>query len=388
MLELILWGAIGILGYIYFGYPLLIILLGRVFRQRDAHSREPAPEAAPAAALPSITVIITAYNEAKHIAEKIRNIFALDYPHDRLDIIVASDASSDATDEIVRQCTSEKVRLLRVEGRQGKTACQNAAANAASGDVLVFTDATTTLGSDALQAIALRFRDPEVGCVAGRLTYISRQDDATGKGGTSYWGYETALRVAESSLGSLIGVSGCLYGVRRSAYRDIRPDLISDFVIAMVMREQDLRTVLEPAATCTEETLDRADRELAMRIRVTLRSLVALATQRRFLNPLRFGTFAWQLWSHKLLRYLSPVFWLCALAANIALASRGEYVLLLALQVLALSAGLLGFLQLPVLGKSRLLAQPYYFVLTNVASAISLVKFIRREKVVTWTPLR
>ncbi|WP_330970445.1 glycosyltransferase, partial [Lysobacter sp. A3-1-A15] len=150
--------------------------------------------------------------------------------HDRLDIIVASDASSDATDEIVRQCTSEKVRLLRVEGRQGKTACQNAAANAASGDVLVFTDATTTLGSDALQAIALRFRDPEVGCVAGRLTYISRQDDATGKGGTSYWGYETALRVAESSLGSLIGVSGCLYGVRRSAYRDIRPDLISDFV--------------------------------------------------------------------------------------------------------------------------------------------------------------
>ena len=167
-------------------------------------------------------------------------------PWELLDIIVASDASSDATDRIVNECDAPNVKLLRVEGRLGKTACQNAAAAIASGDILVFMDATTMTDGYALQAIARNFHDPSVGCVAGRLVYRARGTDATGKGGTSYWGYETLLRMAESTLGSLIGVSGQLYAVRRSAYRPIAPDLISDFVIAMVIREQGLRTVLEP----------------------------------------------------------------------------------------------------------------------------------------------
>ncbi|MBW3550041.1 MAG: glycosyltransferase family 2 protein [Proteobacteria bacterium] len=378
MLEVLLWGSIMMLAYIYLGYPLLVILLGRVFRRPVASGPD----------LPYITMIISAYNEEKHIAEKIDNMLSLDYPHDRLEIIVASDGSDDATDQIVRDCAISNVRLLRIEGRLGKTACQNAAAAVATGDVLVFTDATTMVTTGSLKAIARNFHDPDVGCVAGRLTYISRHEDVTGQGGRSYWGYETAVRMAESSLGSLIGVSGQLYAVRRSAYRDIAPDLISDFVIANVMRGQGLRTVLEPEATCFEETLDRADRELSMRVRVTLRSLYALARQRRFLNPLRFGTFAWQLWSHKLLRYLSPVFLLTALVANSALAIQGEYVVLLGLQVVALTIGLLGFLQLRAFSKIRLLSQPYYFLLTNISSAISLVRFMRGEKVVTWTPLR
>ncbi|CAA9354412.1 MAG: hypothetical protein AVDCRST_MAG71-2952 [uncultured Lysobacter sp.] len=338
--------------------------------------------------LPSITMVITAYNEEKQIADKIRNVLELDYPEDRLDVIVASDASNDATDRIVQTYGAPNVRLLRIEGRQGKTACQNAAAAAASGEVIVFTDATTTVTTNTLKAMARNFHDPAVGCVAGRLTYVARAKDATGSGGTSYWGYEIALRMAESALGSLIGVSGCLYAVRRSAYRAIAPDLISDFVTAMVVREQGLRTVLEPDATCYEDTLDRPDQELSMRVRVTLRSLVALAQQRRFLNPFRFGAFAWQLWSHKLLRYLSPIFCTAALVSNAVLAYRGEYVWLLALQLIAITIGLLGFLQLRAVNGSKLLAQPYYFLLTNLASAISLVRFLRGDKVVTWTPIR
>jgi hypothetical protein len=196
------------------------------------------------------------------------------------------------------------------------------------------------------------------------------------------------LRMAESALGSLIGVSGQLYAVRRSAYRPIAPDLISDFVIAMTIREQGLRTVLEPEAICYEDTLDRADQELSMRIRVGLRSLYALATKRHLLNPFRFGAFAWQLGSHKLLRYLSPVFWAVALVANAALALQGQYTVLLAAQVSILALGLLGFLPLGRLGNFRLLAQPYYFLLTNVASAVSLFRFLRGERIVTWTPLR
>lgn len=378
MPEVLLWGSLGMLVYIYAGYPLLAIALARWSGRRIVHGT----------GSPSITWVITAYNEERHIGAKIRNILELDYPHDRIDVIVASDASSDGTDRIVRECVAGNVRLLRVEGRRGKTACQNAAAAIATGDVLVFTDATTIVAGNALRAIVRNFHDPAIGCVAGRLTYVSLQDASVGHGGVSYWGYEIALRMGESSLGSLIGVSGCLYGVRRSAYRPIPPELISDFVIAMVMREQGLRTVLEPEATCFEETLDRADRELSMRVRVTLRSLAALATQRRFLNPFRFGVFAWQLWSHKVLRYLSPVFLSIALLANIVLAVEGSHQWLLAMQLAGLGVGLLGFAPLPLLGKSRLLAQPHYFLLTNLASAISLFRFARGDKVVTWTPFR
>ena len=378
MLEALLWGSIAVLAYIYAGYPLLVLTLGRLFPRRVLQGP----------ALPTVTAIIAAYNEGQHIESKLQNILALDYPPDRLDVIVASDASSDETDRIVGEFSATNVHLLRVDGRQGKTACQNAAAAAAKGEVLLFTDATTALDDRSLRAIVRNFQDSQVGCVAGRLVYVTQGDDATGRGGTSYWGYETALRMAESALGSLIGVSGCLYAVRRSAYRPISPELISDFVIAMDMREQGLRTVLEPTAMCIEETLDRADRELSMRIRVGLRSLSALAARRRFLNPLHYGFFALQLWSHKLLRYLSPLFVLLALTTNFALALQGSYELLLALQVTALAAGLMGFFPNRLFRHSRLLAKPYYFLLTNVASAISLFRFLRGERVVTWTPLR
>lgn len=378
MFEILLWGSLGMLFYIYAGYPALAILLARLFPRPVRHGDIE----------PTVTVIISAYNEEKSIGEKIRNTLSLDYPADRLDVIVVSDASDDGTDRTVQACEDPRVRLLRVEGRLGKTACQNAAAAEATGEILVFADATTRVVDQALRALVRNFADPAVGCAAGRLVYVSRQGDATGRGGISYWKYECALRMAESALGSLIGVSGLLYAVRASAYRPIAPDLISDFVVAMDMREQGLRTVLEPEAVCFEETLDRADRELSMRIRVTVRSLLALARNRHLLNPLRYGAFAWQLASHKLLRYLSPVFWLLALLANVALALRGEYVWLLAAQLAGIAIGLLGFRAKRGQGGSRLLAQPYYFLLTNVSSAISLVRFLRGERVVVWTPLR
>lgn len=377
MSEALLWGALVLLAYIYVGYPVLAIVLARAWPRRVDKGE----------LTPSLTVVITAYNEQAHIGQKLRNILALDYPPAQLDVIVASDASNDATDQLVRDFGAPNVRLLRVEGRLGKTACQNAAAAAADGELLLFTDATTLVDAGALRAIARNFHDPAIGCVAGRLSYVAQQDDATGHGGKSYWNYEILLRMAESALGSLIGVSGCLYAVRRSVYRAIEPGLISDFVVAMVMREQGLRTVLEPDATCYEQTLDHPDRELAMRVRVGIRSLVALATQKRFLDPWRFGLFAWQLWSHKLLRYLSPVFWMIALLANAALALQGRYLWLLVLQLALLLSGLPGFMP-QAFGKSRLLAKPYYFLLTNVASALSLFRFLRGERIVTWTPLR
>jgi cellulose synthase/poly-beta-1,6-N-acetylglucosamine synthase-like glycosyltransferase len=375
---IVFWSCSALLIYLYLLYPPLVRVLAARFG--TAVARRPV--------LPTVTVVVTVYNEERSIRAKLDNLTRLDYPPELLSVLVASDASSDRTEELARAYDPSRVSVLRVEGRQGKTACQNAAAALATAEVLIFTDATTELESGAARALVQYLADPGVGCVAGRLVYVTRQESATGRNNEAYWDYELRLRAAESGLGSLIGVSGCLYAVRRSAYRPIEPALISDFVIAMRMREQGLRTVLSPEAICYEETLARGSHELAMRVRVALRSLNALVRERRFLNPLRYGGFAWQLWSHKALRYASPILWLAALLANASLAASPGYLVLLAGQLAVIAAGLLGFAlqaRRPSLG---ILGRPYYLLLTNIASLVAMVRYVRGDRMVVWTPLR
>jgi len=379
MIEILFWTACFALVYVYLLFPVTVRLLARRF----------GTVVSEADLALSVSIIVTAYNEEKGILAKLDNLLALDYPKELVDIIVASDASSDATDRLVRDCRSERVQLLRVEGRKGKTACQNAAAAIARGEILIFTDATTKLDARVPRALVRRFCAADVGCVGGRLMYESRTENVTGRGGEAYWDYEMGLRTAESALGSLVGVSGCLYAVRRRAYRDINPGLISDFVISMKMREQSLRTVLAADAVCYEETLNRGAHELSMRVRVAIRSINALVCERRFLNPWRYGIFAWQLWSHKLLRYASPFFWLIALGTNVALAPQHPlYVALLLCQLAVILAGIMGFALQSVLAKLGMLSRPYYFLLTNMASFIAALRYARGERMVTWKPVR
>lgn len=379
MIEFLFWTASLILVYVYVLFPVLVRSLASRFGTVVTEADLPL----------SVSIIVTAYNEEKGILAKLENLLALDYPNELVDIIVASDASSDATDQLVRNCGCARVQLLRIEGRQGKTSCQNAAAAIARGQILVFTDATTRLDTRALRALVRRFASSDIGCVAGRLMYVSRTQNVTGQGGEAYWDYEIKLRLAESALGSLIGVSGCLYAVRRSAYRAINPGLISDFVVSMKMREQSLRTVLAANAVCYEETLNRGTQEMSMRVRVAIRSINALICERQFLNPWRYGLFAWELWSHKLLRYLSPFLWLIALGTNIALISRNSlYALLLVCQIVVILAGTAGFVLQSRLAKLGVLSKPYYFLLTNIASFIAALRYVRGERMVTWKPLR
>jgi cellulose synthase/poly-beta-1,6-N-acetylglucosamine synthase-like glycosyltransferase len=378
LVVILFWSCCLLLTYVYVLYPALVTAFaaryGRPVRRGDA--------------LPTVTIIVTVYNEEKCIRAKLDNLAELNYPRGLLDVIVVSDASSDSTEAIASSYDRLPARVLRVEGRQGKTACQNAAACTASGEVLVFTDATTRLDTDAVRRLVENFADAAVGCVAGRLAYVTDTENLTGAGGRDYWDYEVRLRAGESLLGSLVGVSGCLYAVRRSAYRHIHPHLISDFVIAMRMREQGLRTVLAPDAICFEATLDRGHQELAMRTRVAARSINALVAEWRFLNPVRYGLFAWQLWSHKVLRYATPLLWLTAIGANIALAGQTPYLVLLLAQCALIAAGALGFPLQERGYKLGLLARPYYFLLTNVASLMATLRYLRGERMVTWTPIR
>lgn len=378
IVVILFWSCCLLLTYVYVLYPALVAALavryGRLVHRGDA--------------LPAVTIIVTVYNEEKCIRAKLDNLAALDYPPELVEVIVASDASSDSTDAIASTYDPVRARVIRVEGRQGKTACQNAAASSAQGEILIFTDATTRLHTNAIRRLVENFADAAIGCVAGRLDYVTETENLTGSGGRTYWDYEVRLRAAESLLGSLIGVSGCLYAVRRSAYRHIHPHLISDFVIAMRMREQGLRTILAPDAVCFEATLDRGQEELAMRTRVAARSINALVAERQFLNPVRHGLFAWQLWSHKVLRYAAPLLWLVAIAANIALAGRVPYLVLLLAQLALIAGGVLGFLLQQKGYKLGLLTRPYYFLLTNLASLIATLRYLQGKRVVTWTPIR
>src|SRR6266849_4044697 len=313
--QIIFWLSAAALGYTYVGYPLLLLIMSRL-RRREV--RRGAFE-------PSVSVIVTAYNEERDLAAKLENTLALDYPRELLEIIVASDCSADRTDEIAHAFADRGVRLVRQPQRLGKTAAQNMAAAEARGEIILFSDATSLYQPDVLRVMMPSFADPTVGCVAGRLIYVDPAQTRVGRGARSYWGYETFLKEHESRIFSLIGASGCLYATRRSAYVPLYNEACSDFLIATKMVEQRLRAVYEPDAVCTEQTNRRSDAELKMRVRVIAQTFTDLWRHRSMLNPLRSGFYAVQLWSHKVMRYMVPLFLLVTLACSWPLVDRSPF---------------------------------------------------------------
>jgi len=377
--EAIFWLSLAAIGYAYVGYPLLLIILSRL-RPRPVRSGHWTP---------SVTVIIAAYNEERDLAAKLENTLALDYPPSHLEIIVTSDCSSDRTDDIARSFASRGVRLHRQEERHGKTAAQNAAVTKARGEIIVFSDATTHYRPDVLRLMMPAFADKSVGCVTGRVIYQDEKDSSVGSGTQSYWNYEFFLKKHESNVCSLIGVCGCMYAVRASAYIPLYNEACSDFIIATTMVEQGLRAVYVPEAVCTEEPNRQAKKELAARVRIISQTFSDLWRNRNVLNPLKSGFYAVQLWSHKLMRYLVPVFLIVVFLASGLLATRSAfYAVVFVMQVAFYLAALLSWL-LEKLGLTfGLLALPQYFVITNLASLIAFVKFLTGERYTRWEPSR
>lgn len=378
--SIVFWSSVVALCYTYVGYPLLVLLVS-LLRARKV-LRAPFE--------PTVSVIIAAYNEERDLREKLENTLALDYPADKLEIIVTSDCSTDRTDEIAREFASSGVRLHRQTERLGKTAAQNTAVALACGEVILFSDATTLYEANVLRVMMPDFADATVGCVAGRLVYIDPAESSVGHGAVSYWNYETFLKRHESRACSLIGASGCLYAVRRNAYVPMYNEACSDFLIATKMVEQGLRTVYEPDAVCTEETNRRADKEMRMRVRVITQTFTDLWRHRAMMNPLRTGFYAIQLLSHKVLRYFVPVFLMLLLVSSAILAPRSlVYTVALVAQLLFYVAAFTGFLlERAAINRLRLLALPQYFVLANVASVIAGYKFLSGERYARWEPIR
>lgn len=377
--QIVFWTTLAALFYVYLGYPLVVYLMSRI-NSKEVNRAEFEP---------TVSVIITAYNEELAIRAKLENTLQIDYPAEKLEIIVASDCSNDETDKIVREFSGSGVKLYRQAERGGKTSAQNMAVEKATGEIILFSDATTMYQPDVLQAMLPNFADETIGCVAGKLIYVDHSESSVGKGAKSYWNYETFLKESESRACSLIGTSGCLYSVRRSAYKTMYAEACSDFLIATIIYRQGLRTIYEPRAVCTEETNQLSDKEMQMRIRVISQTFTDLWRNRDMLNPLKSGFYAVELLSHKLLRYAVPVFLCILFFASLVLAfSSPFFTIAFGLQMFFYAAAFAGWILEKNGVKLKILAMPLYFVLANMASLIGFYKFLRGERYARWEPIR
>ena len=377
--ESVLWGCFGLIGYTYLLYPLCIWALARLPRKILT------PSEADRAALPPVTLLVAAYNEEQVIERKVRNSLALDYPRDRLEIVVASDGSSDATGEIVVRYAHRGVRLLNYGQRRGKSHVLNAAIPETNGDILVLSDANTDFDRRAVRQLVRWFVDPRVQAVCGRLEL---KDPTGGRNVDSlYWRYETFLKHCEGRLGALLGANGGIYAIRRSGYVPIPNNaIIDDFLIPLLSKlRHGGRIVYDPAAVASEETSPTIGGEFHRRVRIGTGAYQSLRLLWRLLSP-RYGWTAFAFLSHKLLRWMVPFLFLTMVVCTVCLLQYPLYRFMLGAQLALLAIALGGMY---VRGKSltaRLLRATTMFAGMNLALLLGFWRWVTTPQGGTWQP--
>ena len=336
----------------------------------------------------TVTVVIAAFNEAACIERTVRNKLAQAYPADRLNVIVVSDGSEDGTDQILERLAAAESRLRwwRQEPRAGKSAALNGAIRQARGDIVVFADANSVYAPDAVSRLVSNFADREVGYVTGKMIYGNPGGSAIGDGCSAYMRFENWLREQETAIGSVVGVDGGVDAIRRELFQELRADQLPDFVTPLRVVAQGYRAVFEPGALLQEDALADQASEFRMRVRVTLRALWALRDCRTLLSPVGQPVFAWQLWSHKVLRYLAFIPLCVALGLSILLAGNVLYLSIAAAGLAVLACALLGHFFPAAGARARVIRLAQYFVLLNAASGIATFRFLRGERITVWKP--
>jgi len=373
-IETLFWISVGFVFYAYAGYPLLLMLLGLV-RNRPVKK---------APFRPTVSFIITAYNEEKRIGEKLLNTLRQDYPCQLLDLVVASDCSTDTTDDLVRSFESSGIRLVRSHTKGGKEAAQKLAVDSTSGDILVFSDTATMLEPTAISTIVRNFSDPTVGCVSSVDRFIDTDGTVSGEG--AYVRYEMFLRQLETRVNTLVGLSGSFFAARRSVCQGWAPDLQSDFNTLLSSVRRGLRGVADPESVGFYKNLSDQKKEYERKVRTIVRGISVFMRSLSLLNPLRYHLFAWQLFSHKLCRWLVPFAMIMALVANGLLVSASQFyqgMLVVQGAFYALALLYLVTKRLPKFGVLRL---PSFFVMVNVSILDAWIRYFRGQRIVSWSP--
>jgi len=380
--------SLGLCLYTYVGYPAVLELLrvGRRGRGRMVSNAQQRP----ATECPTISVVLPVYNEAETIAGTLEQILSIDYPADRRQILVVSDASTDGTDDIVARFAPRGVELQRLPQRRGKTGAENAATSRLTGEIIVNTDASVRVDAAAVKHLVAAFDDPSVGVASGRDVSVSNVDDRTNPGEQAYVGYDMWVRDLETSLSGIVGASGCLYAIRRDLHMQRVPEgLARDFGSALVAREHGYRAVSVPAAVCYVPRSVSLRREYRRKVRTMARGLRTLRHKRRLLDPRRQGLFAWMLWSHKLCRWLVPWLLVPMLVTLAALAPRHWWAAAtLALSGAAALVSAIGWFWPEERPLPRLIALPAYAVSGNVAALQAWIRALGGEGTALWEPTR
>lgn len=363
-------------GYSYFLYPLILKLLpARKARATGASGNMPYP---------ALSLIITVHNEEERIHEKLENTLLIDYPKDLLEIIVASDGSSDSTDSIVGSFGDRGVRLVRADDRKGKEHAQLCAIRKAGGDILVFSDVATRIPADALRILALQFDDPRIGALSSEDRFISKDGRVVGEG--AYVKYEMWLRRLESDRGGLVGLSGSFFAARREVCEEWDIYSPSDFNTAINCAKKGMVAITCPDVVGIYSDVKDPGLEYRRKMRTVVRGMTAISRHPEALNPLRMGLFAFQVWSHKIMRWGVP--WFLLLFATLTLALVGEglvYRVALWLQVIFYGFAAIGWLS-GNMRRNTAIRIIFFFVQTNLALAYALMSFLAGKRMTVWTP--
>ncbi len=384
--------------YAYFGYPLFLWLATKVAKSRPGEgaaltttAKESAGgEASDDCDWPFITITVPAYNEERRIRSTIESLLAIDYPSERRQILIASDASCDGTDAIVCEFAEHGVELLRVEPRGGKTNAENSAGPVIRGEIVVNTDASIRILPHSVKSLVRAFRDPTVGVASGRDISVGDEKREGNRGESGYVGYAMWVRSLETRLGSIVGASGCCYAARAEIQRVTLPgDLARDFASALIARQLNLRAVSVAEATCTVPRTTSLRAEMRRKVRTMAQGLETLWYFRSLMNPLREGGFALMLISHKLCRWLVYLTVPLSLLGLVLLGMRVPAAFaLLALVILGWLIGAIA-LRWPEARRIPLpLALAGFAVASNTAGMLAWLKVFRRQRMPTWEPTR
>ncbi|MBN1352906.1 glycosyltransferase family 2 protein [candidate division KSB1 bacterium] len=365
--------------YAYAGYPVFLFLLG--FVKRKQRHKDSAFE-------PTVSLVIAAYNEAANIGEKLENSLALNYPAEKLEILVVSDCSTDETDQIVENFRHTGIMLHRMPLRGGKTVAQNDAVQQCNNEIIIFSDANAIYHPDAVRKIVQNFADHRVGCVCGELKYVNDMESIVGQEENLYWKYEKTLKRLEDSVGTILGANGSIYAIRKELYVPLPPDTISDLIEPLKIVYNGSQLVYEPEAISVEATCESFKDEFRRKKRIVLRSLHSLFKNRSLLNVFRFPMLAFQLISHKIIRWFVPVILSGVFLGNLFLISKPFYLIVFILQCVFYLLALIGYRLMTKNTRCRVLYIPLYFCMVNLASLIAIIRFFQGKSVAFWQPAR
>jgi len=369
------WGSIIGVVYAYFGYPAVLYLISLFRKPKEVHSDKVTH--------PRVTLIITAYNEEKRIDRKIQNSLEIDYPRDKLEVLVASDASTDATDEIVNRYAPKGIGLVRAPQRRGKEFAQKCAIEKSTGDIIVFSDVATMIEQDGISKIVSNFADPTIGCVSSEDRFIDEKGNVSGEG--AYVRYEMWLRSLETRFNSIVGLSGSFFAARKVVCRDWSTSIPSDFNTLLNSIRLSFRGISDPQSIGIYTNIKDDKKEFDRKVRTITRGISALMANAGLMNPFRYGMFSWQLVSHKLMRWLVPWLLVLALCANVLLAvKRIRYMFILPFHILFYVVGRFG--RSHPRGKGMIFSMPFYFIQVNHATAVAWLKYLKGERFTTWLP--